>query len=142
MKVRILLPLAIALAALIGGEAGAHHSFAMFEETKTVKIKGAVKEVKWTNPHVWVYLMGATEGETEAAEWGIEFGAPSTLERNGWKRNTLKPGDEVTFVARPMKNGTKAGSYISVTLPDGRVLSGTVMGHVAPKDEEPAAAAN
>jgi hypothetical protein len=62
------------------------------------------------------------EGKGGQTEWSIEAGAPGMLLRTGWKPNTLKPGDAVTVVTHPAKNGEANGSLIRVTLPDGRTL--------------------
>jgi hypothetical protein len=105
-----------------GRSASAHHSFAMFDMDRTVTLQAVVKEVQWANPHVWIDLVVASPGGgTET--WGIEAGATRTLLRQGWKRDSLKPGDKVTVELHPMRNGSKAGSLIKVTLPDGQVLT-------------------
>jgi hypothetical protein len=100
---------------------GAHHSFAPFDLARNVTLKGTIKEVQFTNPHVWLQVMVAGEkgGQTE---WSIEAGAPGMLLRTGWKVNSLKPGDAVTIVTHPAKSGAPTGSLVSVTTSDGRTL--------------------
>jgi len=99
----------------------AHHSFANFDLGRETMLVGTIKEVQFTNPHVWVQVM-VPDSKGGQTEWSIEAGAPGMLLRTGWKPNTLKAGDAVTVVAHPAKNGDANGSLIRVTLPDGRTL--------------------
>lgn len=99
----------------------AHHSFAMFDLGKDVTVDAVVKEVQFTNPHVWLQIMVA-DGKGGQTEWSIESGAPGMMLRNGWKPSTLKPGDKVKLTMHPMRNGNPGGSLVSVIVPDGRVL--------------------
>lgn len=99
----------------------AHHSFAMFDLTKEITLVGRVKEVQFTNPHVWIQIMVAS-GRGAPVEWSIEAGAPGMLLRTGWKPSTLKSGDSVTIVTHPARSGAPNGSLVRVTLADGRVL--------------------
>jgi hypothetical protein len=101
--------------------ASAHHSFAMFDLGKDVTVDAVVKEVQFTNPHVWLQIMVA-DGKGEQTEYSIESGAPGMMLRNGWKPSTLKPGDKVKLTMHPLKNGSPGGSLVSVVVPDGRVL--------------------
>jgi hypothetical protein len=119
---RGLFVLALAFAALAApGLAGAHHSTAMFDVDKSVTLNGVIKEFQWTNPHAWIQIVApGPNGAT--AEWSIECSSPNTLSRQGWKPSMLKPGDKVTIVANPMKDGTNAGLLVTLTLADGRVL--------------------
>jgi hypothetical protein len=100
-----------------------HHSGAMFDRTRTLKITGTVTEFVWTNPHASFKLdVVGSDGKTES--WDIEMNGPSNLIPVGWKRTTLKPGDKVTVTVNPLRDGRPGGWYISVTLPDGRTLGG------------------
>jgi hypothetical protein len=101
--------------------AGAHHSFAMFDLGKEVTVEAAIKEVQFTNPHVWLQILVKDDKGVET-EWSIESGAPGMMLRNGWKPSTLKPGDKVTLTMHPLRNGKSGGSLVSVTVPDGRTL--------------------
>jgi hypothetical protein len=109
--------LSTAAVSLACGAALAHHSFAMFDLDKEVTVEGAVKELQWTNPHVWLQITLA-----DGKEWGFEMGAPGMLARTGWKSSTLKPHDKVTVVMNPLKSGGPSGRLVRVRLPDGRVL--------------------
>ena len=108
-------------AALLAGPALAHHSFAMFDATKTVELKGSVKEFQWTNPHSWLQVNVIDEkGVTH--EWSLEMGSPGGLARSGWRPKTVLPGDTVTVSIHPLKDGSKGGQLLSVVLPDGKVM--------------------
>ena len=62
----------------------AHHSFAMFDLGKEVTVEGVIKEVQYTNPHVWIQIL-VPDGKGKDVEWGIEAGAPGMMTRAGWK---------------------------------------------------------
>jgi hypothetical protein len=99
----------------------AHHSFAMFDLAREATLVGSIKEVQFTNPHVWLQVL-VPDGKGGQVEWSIEAGAPGMMLRTGWKPATLKPGDRVTLVMHPAKSGAPSASLVRVTLPDGRVL--------------------
>ena len=99
----------------------AHHSFAMFDLAREITVVGTIKEVQFTNPHVWLQVL-VPDGKGGQTEWSIEAGAPGMLLRTGWKPNTIKPGDAVTVVTHPAKSGASNGSLVRVTVPDGRTL--------------------
>ena len=101
----------------------AHHSFAMFDQTKQVTLVGTVKEFQWTNPHAFIHI-DVPESRSEAGIWDIELNSPNNLKRQGWKATSLKAGDKVTVTANPLRDLSehKGGLFIAVTLPDGTVL--------------------
>ena len=105
---------ALCLAPALGS---AHHSFAMFDQNRQVTVTGVVKEFQWTNPHAFIAIE-----DSDQKIWSIELNSPNNLVRQGWKRTSLKPGDKVSVVLNPLRNGTLGGLFRSVTLPDGRVL--------------------
>jgi hypothetical protein len=91
----------------------AHHSTAMYTGSRTVT--GKVLKFEWTNPHAHVYVETKDEsGKT--ANWAFEMGPPRLLERGGWKKNTMKEGDEVIVAGTLAKDGGKHGNARSVTL--------------------------
>ncbi|MFM1887533.1 MAG: hypothetical protein RL026_2690 [Pseudomonadota bacterium] len=100
----------------------AHHSFAMFDQTRQVSLKGTVTEFQWTNPHAFIHI--EVKGEDGKAEtWDIELNSPNNLKRQGWNSQSVKPGDKVTLVANPLRDQShKGGLFIAVTLPDGSIL--------------------
>jgi hypothetical protein len=105
------------------GLALAHHSFALFDQTKQVTLVGTVKEFQWTNPHCWLVL-DVKAGSGEGQEWSLEALSPNVLGRNGWKKNSMKPGDHVTVVVNPTRDGTRGGNLLSVTDDAGHKLGG------------------
>lgn len=98
--------------------AGAHHSHAMFDDTKRVTIKGTVQEFEFTNPHSWLKVMSDADGTL----WSFETNPPSTLARAGIKRSALPAGEKVTISAMPLRDGRAGGQIVTVTKADGTVL--------------------
>lgn len=98
----------------------AHHSFAMFDATKSVEQKGVVKEVQWTNPHVWLHLSVQQQGKEVVYDY--EGAAIAVLKRVGWTKDSVKAGDVVTVVGHPYKDGRPGGSIEHLVLADGRKL--------------------
>lgn len=121
MKSILMIVLLTAVAFLVGAlPASAHHSGAMFDREKVVELKGTVKELQWTNPHIWIQVIVPDKGTNK--EWSLEGGSPNTLSRQGWRSTTFKPGDEVTVRFNPMKDGTAAGAFIGAKLSDGKTI--------------------
>jgi hypothetical protein len=109
---RTLLPafcLGLAFAAL-AVPAGAHHSFAMFDREKPATISGTIKEFQWTNPHVWIQVM-VPDAKGVEQEWGVECTSVNFMRRQGWEKESLKPGDKVKMVIFPLKDGSKGGQF-------------------------------
>ena len=102
----------------------AHHSFAAFDMAQTMTLAGVVKEFQWRNPHSWIQLM-VKDASGNDVEWSIETSSPSSLIRQGWKPKTLKPGDQITITAHPLRDGRPGGSLISVTMADGTKIGGS-----------------
>jgi len=93
----------------------AHHSFAAeFDASKPLNLKGIVTKIEWANPHTYFY-MDVTEGD-KVTNWGMEMGSPNGLMRQGWTRNTLHVGDEVTVEGSQAKDGAHVGNARVVTL--------------------------
>jgi len=106
---------------LLATAAGAHHSSAMFDKEQVVEVSATVREFQWTNPHVWIQILITTEEGAEE-EWSIEGLGPNSLFRNGWRRNSFKPGETVEIRFNPMRDGTSAGGFIGAKFADGRTL--------------------
>jgi len=114
--------MALAICAAVSGAAGAHHSFAMFDNTKKIDVKGTVKEIQWTNPHVWLEMVVNENGQQKT--YDFEGGAVAVLKKFGWTKDTVKAGDTITLTAHPFKDGKAGGSIDFVTLADGRKIGG------------------
>jgi Family of unknown function (DUF6152) len=98
----------------------AHHSFTIFDFGRNASLSGTVKEFQWNNPHCFIQLLVAKDGATQ--EWSIEMGSPMHLLRHGLKPKSLNPGDKVTVVIHPMRDGTNGGDFVSATAADGTSL--------------------
>ncbi|HLG59776.1 MAG TPA: DUF6152 family protein [Vicinamibacterales bacterium] len=98
----------------------AHHSGAMFDTAKVVELKATVKELQWSNPHIWIQVVADENGTTK--EWSLEGGSPNTLSRRGWRSTTFKPGDVVTVRFNPMKDGTAGGAFVGARFSDGKTI--------------------
>jgi hypothetical protein len=99
----------------------AHHSFAMFDRSRTETIAGTVKQFELINPHGWLRVM-VLDPSGVANEWSVELGGAGQLERFGWSTNTVHPGDKVTVQLHPLRDGSYGGQLVSVKLPNGQVL--------------------
>ena len=119
---RLSLAAAAAAVMAIPSVAGAHHSFNMFALDKIVTVSGTVKDYQFKMPHVWFYMLLPAAQGGEPEEWGFECHSPNLVARKGWKISTLSPGDKITVIMHPMKDGSRAGSVIRVVLADGRTL--------------------
>ncbi len=127
MRVRIAaLSLVTALASL-AGTAGAHHSYAMFDMQKDVRLEGTVREYQWTNPHIWIQLLVRDAGGHEV-EWAIECNSTNTMSRVGWTRRTLKAGDRISVVIHPLKTSDEPGGALVSAVINGRTLTESNVG--------------
>jgi hypothetical protein len=119
MRRELFLVLAATLAAQ--GVAVAHHSPIVFDHTRKVSLTGTVTEFKWGNPHSWIHV-DVKDEHGAVGNWSIEMNPANNLARDGWRASTLKPGDSITVTVYPLRNNEKGGQFISVKLPDGKVL--------------------
>jgi hypothetical protein len=106
----------------VSGVAYAHHGGEAYDMGKTVTLKGVISNFEWNNPHSQVHL-DVTDEKGNVVHWNFETQPPSILTHAGWTRNSLKPGDQVTLVAHPVKNGAPVGILVSVTVPSGEELT-------------------
>ena len=98
----------------------AHHSFAAeYDSAKPVTLTGTVTKVEWMNPHARFYL-DVKDEKGEMNNWELELGSPNGLMRQGWTRNSLKKGDQVTITGSLAKDGSKLANARTVKLADGR----------------------
>lgn len=116
----------VASLGLIFGTAllSAHHSFeAEYDFNKPLKLMGTVTKVEWMNPHARFYV-DVTDESGKVTNWNFELGPIVILVRQGWRRDSLKPGDQVTVEGFQAKDGNALGNARRVTLPDGRRVFG------------------
>ena len=100
----------------------AHHSFAAeYDGNKPVVLKGKVTKVEWVNPHSWVYI-DVADPSGKVTNWSCETAPPNMLYRQGWRRDSLKEGDEVTIDGFLAKDGSATMTARSVTLATGRKM--------------------
>jgi hypothetical protein len=111
-------------AMLIASPAFAHHSHAMFDQSKRATIVGTVKEFEWDNPHCWIQVLVPDPNDPQAApvEWSVEMNSPLALIRSGWKPSSLKAGDRISVVINPLRDGRPGGQFVSATGPDGKPI--------------------
>jgi hypothetical protein len=111
----------VLMAALLAGTALAHHSFsAEYDNKKSVKLSGKVVEMKWSNPHSWIYIDVTTNGKT--VKWALETGAANSLIRRGWKKTDLPAGTQLEVEGWQARNGSPTANISSVKFADGRRL--------------------
>jgi hypothetical protein len=121
-RTAIVAALALGLGTLaLGAPASAHHSFAMFDRQKEIVLKGTVKAFQWTNPHSFIEIE-VVDDKGAMQAYSVEMNSPNNLTRQGWKSTSLKPGDKVTVVMNPLRDGQLGGLFVSVQLADGKVL--------------------
>jgi hypothetical protein len=102
----------------------AHHSRAMFDMTKNIVYRGIVKEYRWQNPHSYIVVVVGTDATDRSTigTWDIEASSISLMVSEGWNRNTFEPGDRITVVAHPNRNGSKDVLLFYAIKPDGTRL--------------------
>ncbi len=104
----------------------AHHAFAAeYDAKRQVLLTGTVTKIEWNNPHAHFFLK-VRDGDGKFSTWDLELASPNTLERGGWTRQSLKPGDMVTVNGYLAKDGTNLAHARDIRLADGRrVLAGS-----------------
>jgi hypothetical protein len=132
MKLKLTLA-AVAAVALASLPALAHHSFAAeYDSSKAVKITGKFVKMDWVNPHSWVWVE-VTGADGKTVTWRAETPPPNGLYRQGWTKNSLKPGEEITIQGFLAKDGDNLMWSSSVTNGEGRrIFAGTAEGPGAP----------
>ena len=123
MKIRSVVVAALAAPLMLGVSAlpsSAHHSYAMFDLTKSSELNGTLKDVSWTNPHTAMILV-APGANGQPVEWHFESGPPAFMLRAGIKRDALsgRIGSKVTITFHPLKDGLPGGSLQGMKFEDG-----------------------
>ena len=136
MKLKIAGCAVIAVAAF-AVQAQAHHSFAMFDQEKTISVSGTVKEFEWSNPHAWIHLTAVDETTGRPVDWAFEMGSVGQIAAQGWKSNSIKPGDKITVSGHPLRDGSRGGQYRSVKFADGSTINQRPDGNAANQNAIP-----
>ena len=122
MKSKIVISVSLCLgASIVAVPVFAHHSSFAFDNENALSIKCRVTEWYWANPHCLLKL-DVMNDSGEIVSWVAETQAPANMIDAGWRRNDLKPGDEVTVTVRPAKNGNPVGAIVRVEFADGKTL--------------------
>src|ERR1700733_7903616 len=101
----------------------AHHSFAAeFDSNKVVTLEGKFTKMDWVNPHSWIHMEVVNKDTGKAEIWDVETGPPNTLYRNGWRKDFIKPGEQIVLIGTMARNGSNTVNARTVKTPDGRTL--------------------
>jgi hypothetical protein len=103
----------------------AHHSTAEYDMTALTSVKGTVTQFEWTNPHAYIHIDTKDE-KGNTVEWTAELASLGMLSRVNWKRDTVKPGDEITIFGNRAKNGKTLMRLDKIVYADGQELSASV----------------
>jgi len=114
-----LAPLALLVVAPLA--AWGHHSFAIFDHSQTVTLKGKVQSFQWTNPHGYIEL-DVDDGPKGIEHYTVELTSINMLRRAGWKSSDVSVGDAVTAVIAPLRSGEHGGLLLELKMEDGRTL--------------------
>jgi len=101
----------------------AHHGNAVYDDTRTITLKGTVTQWAWSNPHCILHL-DVTDESGQVVSWIVETENPTSMFNIGWTKSSMKPGDQATVTAMPVKNGKPIGRIVDVLLPNGQKLIG------------------
>jgi hypothetical protein len=123
MKITLKAVLLASLFAALAVPAVAHHSFpAQYDVDKPITLTGRVTNVEWTNPHIFIYI-DVLDANGAVVNWALELGGPNALLRLGWKRDSLKEGDEIIIEGSLARDGSKLANARTITM----VASGKTM---------------
>jgi hypothetical protein len=119
--------LSVAYFLLVSSPVSAHHGTSGYDMEKVITLNGTVTTFNWSNPHCLVHI-DVKDSKGEAKDWIVELAAPTLMTRNGWTKDSLKPGDEVVAETHPAKNGATTGLSGAST----SILKFVVNGHALP----------
>jgi hypothetical protein len=125
---KLLLTLTVAAALLAAGPAFAHHGTAGYDMVKVVTVKGTVTQVDWKNPHVIFHIDAKDGGDIQ--HWSLEVSPPLLMNRFGWNKESLKPGDQVSAETHPARNGSPVGISGTASFLLKFVVNGTPLPHL------------
>jgi hypothetical protein len=104
---------------LLAAPAMGHHSFAQFDNSRSITVSGKVTAFQWTNPHSYLEI-DADDGGAGPKHYTLEMTSPNMMSRGGWTSRTIKPGDMVTAYVAPLRDGKAGGLLLEVVLPGGK----------------------
>ena len=110
---------------VVCGPALAHHGRSNYDVSSTATVKGVVTEFEWINPHALIHL-DATDETGKVEKWIAETNSPNILNRQGWTKNTVKPGDQITLVGHRVKGDSPYINFSKIIFADGKELSPSV----------------
>ena len=111
----------LTLMMLMAATAAAHHSFAVFDHTRTLTIRGTVTRFQWTNPHGFLE-MDVPQPDGSTKHYSVELTSINMMQRVGWRSNMIKPGDKVQVVGAPLLSGEPVALGLEVVLADGKTM--------------------
>jgi Family of unknown function (DUF6152) len=117
-RVAVVFSLGCAIACVLSTRVLAHHSFAVYDHTRTLTLRGTVTKFQWTNPHAFIEL-DVKQSDGSVKHYSIELTSINMMQRVGWRSNMIKAGDQVTAVVAPLLTGDPVGLGLEVTLADG-----------------------
>ena len=112
----------VAIVLAMAAPALAHHSFAVYDHTRTVTLRGTVTKFQWTNPHGFIE-MDVTQDDGKVKHFTVELTSINMMQRVGWRSNMIKAGDNIQVVAAPLLSGEPVGLGLEVVLADGKTMS-------------------
>jgi len=128
--------LVVALSGGIGLQpAAAHHSFALYDMTRSVEIDGSVDKMEWSNPHCWLFVRVCSAGGGDS--YGFEMTSVGEMTRRGWKKTAVKPGDRVKVRYHPLRDSRSGGLMMAVITADGRPIGRQPGGPATPDSPQP-----
>jgi hypothetical protein len=133
---KLFLTFTVVAALLAAGSAFAHHGTAGYDMVKVVTVKGTVTKVDWNNPHVIFHIDGHIDGHIDSNDggdiqhWSMEVSPPLLMNRFGWNKESLKPGDQVSAETHPARNGSPVGISGTASFLLRFVVNGTPLPHL------------
>jgi hypothetical protein len=105
--------------------ASAHHSYAMFDGSKTLTVSGTIAKLEWANPHVFIWVYVPSSKAPKGYDlYAFENGSTNVLVRRGWSKTTFKAGEKISVDYWPLRDGRTGGHFIKATHEDGHVTLG------------------